>query len=67
MDSLSHKQQIISRYELEREGFSEEQIRTLESLQQQYPVVEFLDSRQEWHRLAFMKWLIEHREKAQTS
>lgn len=66
MDSLSHKTRIVSRYELKREGFDDEQIETLEHLREQYPFVEFLDSRQEWHRLAFMKWLIEHREKAKT-
>lgn len=66
MDSLSHKTQIVSRYELKREGFDDDQIETLEDLREQYPFVEFLDSRQEWNRLAFMKWLIERRETAQT-
>lgn len=57
---------IATRNELRAAGFSEEQVDELEQLRQYYPHIEFLDSRRQWHRLRFMKWLIEERETAST-
>lgn len=59
MDSLSHTTRIVTKQDLKHVGFSEEQIAELDELRRSYPLLEFLDSRQEWNRLAFMKWRIE--------
>jgi len=37
-------------------GFSPEQIARFEELRECYPLIEFLESAHEMHRLAFLKW-----------
>lgn len=59
MDSLSHQTRITSRQDLLDQGFDAEQLEKLIELRDRYPFIEFLDSRQEWNRLAFLKWLVE--------
>lgn len=48
----------VTRSDLLAEGFTEAQVEALEALRAVYPYVEFFDSRQEIHRLRFMKWMI---------
>lgn len=65
MDSLSHKTRIITRQELIDQGFDSEQLASLSALRERYPFIEFLDSRQEWNRLAFLKWLMQQEDETQ--
>lgn len=65
MESLSHTTRITSRQDLLDQGFDEEQLEVLTRLRDQYPFIEFLDSRQEWNRLAFLKWLMERTDEPQ--
>lgn len=48
----------LTRDDLRDAGFSAEEIERMEQLRDEYPYIEFLDSRKEWDRLRFMKWLI---------
>lgn len=48
----------VTRSDLLAEGFTPSQIEALEALRAVYPYIEFFDSRQEIHRLRFMKWMI---------
>jgi hypothetical protein len=45
---------------LAQQGFTDEQIRRLESLRDAYPILEFITTRAEWQRLAFLKWCYQH-------
>lgn len=42
---------------LEQLGFTPEQIARLRELRDMYPYIEFMDSRKQWNRLRFVKWL----------
>ncbi len=46
-----------SERELEQVGFTREEIDRLRRLREMYPFVEYVDSRSQWHRLRFVKWL----------
>lgn len=42
---------------LDQAGFSREEISRLRRLRDMYPYIEYVDSRNQWHRLRFVKWL----------
>ncbi|MCX7622308.1 MAG: hypothetical protein RMK01_09315 [Thermomicrobium sp.] len=42
---------------LEELGFTPEEIARLRELRDMYPYIEYMDSRKQWHRLRFVKWL----------
>ncbi len=42
---------------LEQMGFTPEQIARLRELRDMYPYIEYMDSRKQWNRLRFVKWL----------
>ncbi len=46
-----------SERELEQVGFTRDEIDRLRRLREMYPFVEYVDSRRQWHRLRFVKWL----------
>jgi len=48
---------VAERRDLECLGFTTEQIERLLELRAAYPLVEFVDSREELMRLMFLKWL----------
>lgn len=66
MESLSHTTRIVTKQDLRDAGYNDEQIAQIEDLRRRYPLIEFLDSRQEWNRLAFMKWRIERADEVRT-
>jgi hypothetical protein len=43
--------------ELQQAGFTNEEIDRLRRLREMYPYLEYVDSRRQWHRLRFVKWL----------
>ncbi|MFO7272610.1 hypothetical protein [Sphaerobacter thermophilus] len=47
----------MSELQLQREGFSAEEIARLRELRDAYPYIEYVDTRREWHHLRFVKWL----------
>jgi hypothetical protein len=47
----------VTENELREAGFDDEQIEQLRSMRDMYPYIEYVDSRKEWHRLRFVKWL----------
>ena len=47
----------VTEQTLSEEGFDPEEIARLRELRDMYPYVEYVDSRSEWHRLRFVKWL----------
>lgn len=47
----------VSETDLRQEGFSEDEIGQLRDMLEMYPYIEYVDSRREWHRLRFVKWL----------
>jgi hypothetical protein len=47
----------MTELELERAGFSRDEIRRLRDIREAYPYIEYVDSRREWHRLRFVRWL----------
>lgn len=55
--SVSPRPNDVSEATLKQDGFSSEEIARLRELRDTYPFVEFVDSRREWHRLRFVKWL----------
>lgn len=55
--SVSPHPNDMTELTLEQEGFSREEIARLRDLREMYPYVEYVDSRREWHRLRFVKWL----------
>lgn len=42
---------------LEEAGFTRVEIERLRRLRETYPYIEYVDSRRQWHRLRFVKWL----------
>jgi hypothetical protein len=42
---------------LEDQEFSRDEIDRLSHLREMYPYIEYTDSRRQWHRLRFVKWL----------
>lgn len=42
---------------LEQAGFTRDEIDRLRSLREMYPFIEYVDSRRQWERLSFVKWL----------
>jgi hypothetical protein len=38
-------------------GFTPDQIARLRELRDMYPYIEYMDSRKQWNRLRFVKWL----------
>ena len=55
--SVSPQSHEVNEQTLADEGFSGEEIARLRELKGMYPYVEYVDSRSEWHRLRFVKWL----------
>jgi hypothetical protein len=47
----------VTEKELREAGFSEHEIDQLRNWREMYPYIEYVDSRREWHRLRFVKWL----------
>jgi hypothetical protein len=47
----------VTENELREAGFSESEIEELKNMREMYPYIEYVDSRREWHRLRFVKWL----------
>jgi hypothetical protein len=47
----------VTESELREAGFNDEQIEQLRNMREMYPYIEYVDSRREWHRLRFVKWL----------
>jgi hypothetical protein len=47
----------VTEDDLKEAGFSASEIEHLKSMREMYPYIEYVDSRQEWHRLRFVKWL----------
>jgi hypothetical protein len=43
--------------QLEALGFTPDQIARLRELRDMYPYIEYMDSRKQWNRLRFVKWL----------
>ncbi|MBX6341479.1 MAG: hypothetical protein IRY97_03400 [Thermomicrobiaceae bacterium] len=59
---VSPRPSEMSDFELEQAGFTKEEIERLRNLREMYPYIEYVDSRKEWHRLRFVKWLYLHGE-----
>lgn len=55
--SVSPRRDEVNETELRNEGFSEDEIVQLRDMREMYPYIEYVDSRREWHRLRFVKWL----------
>lgn len=55
--SLSPRPHEMQELTLEQAGFTQEQIQRLRDVREMYPYIEYIDSRREWHRLKFVKWL----------
>jgi hypothetical protein len=47
----------VTEENLREAGFTDEQITHLQTMREMYPFIEYVDSRREWHRLRFVKWL----------
>lgn len=47
----------VTEDELREAGFDDAEISHLKSMREMYPYIEYVDSRREWHRLRFVKWL----------
>ena len=47
----------VTELNLEQSGFTEAEIARLRDLREMYPYIEYVDSRRQWHRLRFVKWL----------
>lgn len=47
----------VTEDKLREAGFDDEQIAQLRSMSETYPFIEYVDSRREWQRLRFVKWL----------
>ena len=47
----------VAELDLEQSGFTEDEIARLRDLREMYPYIEYVDSRRQWHRLRFVKWL----------
>jgi hypothetical protein len=55
--SVQPRPDDVTEETLRESGFTEEQISHLRSMREMYPFIEYVDSRREWHRLRFVKWL----------
>lgn len=55
--SVSPRPNELTEEHLEQQGFSAEEIARLREIREMYPYIEYIDSRQEWHHLRFVKWL----------
>lgn len=55
--SLSPRPREMPELTLEQAGFTQEQIQNLRDVREMYPYIEYIDTRREWHRLRFVKWL----------
>jgi hypothetical protein len=55
--SVSPRPEDQAEWSLEQSGFTKEQIARLRELRDMYPYIEYMDSRRQWHRLRFVKWL----------
>ena len=55
-ENVATRQTVITEADLEREGFSAEQIARLVALRDRYPLIEFVTRRIECERLAFLRW-----------
>lgn len=55
---LKPNQSSVTRNDLQELGFSDAQIDNFEALRSMYPYIEFFESRQEWQRVQFMKWMV---------
>mgnify|MGYP001095261058 FL=1 len=55
--SVSPRPNEMSELQLQREGFSAEEIARLRELRDAYPYIEYVDTRREWQHLRFVKWL----------
>lgn len=47
----------VTEEQLREAGFDDAEIGQLKSMREMYPYIEYVDSRQEWHHLKFVKWL----------
>jgi hypothetical protein len=47
----------VTEEDLRGHGFTADEIAHLRSIREMYPYIEYVDSRYEWHRLKFVKWL----------
>ena len=55
--SVYPRPEEVTENDLRDAGFSETQIDEFKNMREMYPYIEYVDSRQEWHRLRFVKWL----------
>jgi hypothetical protein len=55
--SVSPRAGDLSDVALEQAGFTREEIDRLRRLRDMYPFIEYVDSRRQWERLSFVKWL----------
>ena len=55
--SLPTRVDEVSDSALEEQGFSRDEIDRLSLLREMYPYIEYTDTRRQWHRLRFVKWL----------
>lgn len=55
--SVQPRPDEVTEENLRESGFTDEQITQLRSMREMYPFIEYVDSRREWHRLRFVKWL----------
>lgn len=55
--SVQPRPDDVTEENLRESGFTDEQITQLRSMREMYPFIEYVDSRHEWHRLRFVKWL----------
>lgn len=55
--SVSPRPNEMTELQLQKEGFSADEIARLRDLRDTYPYIEYVDSRREWHHLRFVKWL----------
>ena len=55
--SIHSRTHSVTETELRQHGFSENEIAHLRTIREMYPYIEYVDSRFEWNRLKFVKWL----------
>lgn len=55
--SVSPRPNDIDERSLKEDGFTDEEVARLREIRDSYPFLEYADSRSEWHRLRFVKWL----------
>ena len=47
----------VTESELDLSQFTQHELEQLRRLRENYPYIEYTDSRRQWHRLRFAKWL----------